>query len=154
MRCLLQHAVRATGPLGVALDSTVQRLSGMRHSHPAVSTLWTSVNTCACYGHHQCHQQTVSLDLLPTTQSSCDHRSALLKMRSLSSHIPITRPSSILCQMPSSLLMRNIHQDAGGSKKQAQKQFILSPQGFVSCSPPVVQPYMRLMRLDRPIGIN
>ena len=45
--------------------------------------------------------------------------------------------------------LRLIHSEKQQSK---QRPFVLSPQGIVAASPTVVQPYLRLVRLDRPIG--
>ena len=47
---------------------------------------------------------------------------------------------------------RGIHKQGEAGSKQARREFVLSPQGLVEASPHTVQPYMKLMRIDRPIG--
>jgi hypothetical protein len=47
--------------------------------------------------------------------------------------------------------LRGIHSEKNETK---QRPFVLSPQGLVAASPQALQPYMRLVRLDRPIGMS
>lgn len=48
---------------------------------------------------------------------------------------------------------RNFHKDSvAGGKKQFMKPFMFSPKRILEASPPKYQPYLKLIRFDRPIG--
>lgn len=145
------------------LQCILQRLPS---THPAL--IWTNGSVLASYFTRQHHYCNMKL-------SSFHHRSihniqhtlpsfrrpngiSLYKYIDLSQAVAIGNKSDKTnCHCSSSackkcaakIQTRNLH-----SEKQLpyQKPFMLSPQGLLAASPESVQPYLRLIRFDRPIG--
>ena len=62
---------------------------------------------------------------------------------------PINKDQSSVLKTLKNEYPRSIHSQ---KQKSQQRPFVLSPQGIVAASPESIQPYLRLIRLDRPIG--